>query len=102
MFAILYSYIIAILYKNTSLTSYVRVRNHCLAGALAHLSALAAETAHALLLPLLAHAGVNGHAHFEGIVFFDTVRFQSALFQNVGAVHETNLMIRDEFRVLAH
>lgn len=74
--------------------------SHSLAGTLTHLSALAAETAHALLAPLPAHTGVDTHTHFDGVIFLDAVRFEGSTLQTVSAEDQTELVRRDEFAVL--
>ena len=52
---------------------YIPPPNIGLAGTLTHLSALAAKTTHALLLPLLAHAAVDLKEHGEGVLLLDAV-----------------------------
>jgi len=77
-----------------------RTKKSCLSGSLTHLAALASKTTHALLLPLLTHTGGDGHSHLKGIITFDTVALESTLFEDIGPVHEADLVRRNEFGVL--
>lgn len=74
----------------------------CLAGTLAHLSALAAETTHALLLPLLAHTAVDVEEHGEGVLVLDAVAGEGAALEDLGAVDEADEVGGDEGLVLDH
>ena len=74
----------------------------CLAGTLAHLSALAAETTHALLLPLLAHTAVDVEEHGEGVLVLDAVAGEGAALEDLGAVDEADEVSGDEGLVLDH
>lgn len=67
-----------------------------------HLSALASETSHALLAPLPPHTGVDSHAHFEAVLVFDTVGLEGSSLKDIGAIHEADLVGRDELCVLDH
>lgn len=74
----------------------------CLTGTLTHLTALATETTHALLPPLLAHTAINGQPHHEGIIVSDSVAHKGSSLEFSGARHEANLTRRDELSVLDH
>lgn len=73
-----------------------------LTGTLSHLSALASKTSHALLLPFLTHTSIDGHAHLDGVILFDTVDLKGASLEFLSTVHEADLTGRDELSVLDH
>merc|ERR1719197_989014 len=75
-------------------------QNTSLAGTLTHLPALASETPHALLAPLASHTGIDSQTHLKGIILLDTVALKGSSLENFRAIHEANLMGRDELRVL--
>ena len=73
-----------------------------LAGALAHLAALAAETTHALLLPLLAHTAVDVEEHGEGVLVLNAVAGEGSSLEDLGAVDKADEVGGDEGLVLDH
>jgi hypothetical protein len=75
-------------------------RRSRLTGSLTHLSALASKTSHALLLPLLTHTRGDSKSHFEAIVTLDTVALERTFLEDIGPIHEADLVGGNERRVL--
>merc|ERR1719245_1412165 len=61
-----------------------------LTSSLTHLSAFASKTSHTLFAPLFTHTGLDGHSHFESIVFFDTVTFERTINEDIRTVNKRN------------
>ena len=73
-----------------------------LAGTLAHLTALAAKTTHALLPPLLAHTAVDVQEHGESVLVLNTVSDERAALEILTAIDKADQVRRDELLVLNH
>lgn len=73
-----------------------------LAGALAHLPALATEATHALLLPLLPHASRDLEHEVDLVIVLEAVAGEGALDELLVAADEADEVAGDELGVLDH